>query len=529
MKHALTALSLILLTVPLYATQSGTTQTAEKAQFQPMVKKPATVLLITHTSLAKAWQPFADWKTQLGKATKIMTVSEIDKRYKAKTIQEKIRLCVREHIDHKRTRWVILGGDALPNGQGLVPGGHTTYHRQEAQGIPTDIVYISPTNWDADGDGRHGEWQDDAEAITYPDGSVGLGRIPVRTVKDVVAFTEKVIAYESRYPTGKFATQMIYTCTERGAYPKVLNSWDSYVSKAWSGGKVQRFFAHKTPWDESGPGSYPLSSANLVKLINSKTNGKLHIHGHGLLPKWVLERSMFTAKHVRQLRNDGAYPLITTVSCFTGQYDGAEDPSIVEAMIRQAKGGSVAIVAPVRTGKPHFAKRSDFRLMMTEGKLDGTTLTLTRYWSHGLGSEKLTTGEAFMKAKADMAKDGKKSPAYHLCLSEINLLGDPTLDMRSAAPKTPTVQCPKSVKSGSQRIRVVTNQPGSTVCLWQKGQLYKVETSDNKGEVQFLVDVQKQDLTVTVTGSNLNAVTKTIQVAGAQRSSKKRPKKKTFH
>lgn len=529
MKLVLSFLGLALVTAPLYVIPSNETIPTEKAEFQATLKKPATVLLITHKSLAKAWQPFANWKTQLGKATKIITVSTISESYQAKSIQEKIRLCVRDHIDNQGTRWVILGGDALPNGKGLVPGGHTTYHRQEPQGIPTDIVYLSPTNWDADGDGRYGEWQDDAKAITYPDGSVGLGRIPTRTAKDVAAFTDKVIAYESRYPTGKFAGQMTYTCTERGAYPKVLNSWDSYVSKAWPTGKVQRFFAHKTPWDQNGPGSYPLSSANLVKLFNSKTTGKIHIHGHGLLPKWVLERSMFTAKHVRQLNNDGAYPLITTVSCFTGHYDSAQDPSIVESMIRQPKGGSVAIVAPVRTGKPHFAKRSDFRLMVTEGKLDGTTLTLTRYWKHGLGKQQLSTGEAFMKAKADMAADGKKSPAYHLCLSEINLLGDPTLDMRAEAPKTPTIECPKSIKSGSQRLKIVTSQPGSTVCLWQKGQLYKLEQSDKNGEVQFLINVKKQDLRVTVSGPSLNTVTKTIEVEGKQKPSSKKTRKKSFY
>lgn len=522
MKRALPFLALVLVALPLYATPTNKKSPDNKASFKASKKNPATVLLITHKSLAKAWQPFADWKTQLGKATKIITVSEIAKSYQAKSIQEKIRLCVRDHVDHQKTRWVILGGDALPGGEGLVPGGHTTYHRQEPQGIPTDIVYISPTNWDADGDGRHGEWPDDAKAITYPDGSVGLGRIPTRTAKDVAAFTDKVIAYESRYPTNDFATQMIYTCTERGAYPKVLNSWNKYLSKTWSGGKVQRYFAHKTPWDENGPGSYPLSAQNMVKLFNSKTTGKLHIHGHGLLPKWVLERSMFTAKHVAQLKNDGAYPLITTVSCFTGQYDSRQDPSIVESMIRQEKGGSVAIVAPVRTGKPHFAKRSDFRLMVTEGKLDGTTLTLTRYWNHGLGSKQLTTGEAFMKAKSDMAKDARKSPAYHLCISEINLLGDPTLDMRAESPKTPKILCKDNLKPGLQELRVRTDQVGATVCLWQKGQILQVKTSNNDGIAVFNAKLTKQPLMVTVTGPSLNAKTKVIPVGRSKAPRKKR-------
>ena len=388
---------------------------------EPAEKKPAiidaltpstdaTVLLITADELAKSWVPFAKWKTQNGKLTKIVTVGQIEEEFEADNIQEKIRLCVRKHIDHHETRWVILGGDCLPGDKGRVPGGHNTVHRQEPDGIPTDIVYLSPTNWDADDDGVYGEFKDDREAISYPDGSVGLGRIPVRTTADVAAFTDKVISYESNYPTSEFATKMIYTCTEKYAYPKVRKSWDDYLSKAWDG-EMGRFFADETPWDEEDdPGSHELSADNLVSLFNQNSTGKMHIHGHGLLPVWVLEKSKFSQKHVGQLENKGAYPLITTVSCFTGQYDSKDDPSIVEQLLRAPEAGSVAIVAPIRTGKAHFAKRSDFRLMITKGKLDGTTMTMTNYWSLGLG-EGISTGHAMMKAKQAMAEDAADAAA----------------------------------------------------------------------------------------------------------------------
>ena len=343
--------------------------------------KQSTVLLITNNELAKAWLPFAEWKTKNGKATKIVTVSQIQKQYKAKNVQEQIRLCVREHIEKHGTRWVILGGDCEPTG-GIVPGGHRTFHAAERRGIPTDIVYLSPTNWDADGDGKYGEFKEDRDAITYPDGTVGLGRIPVRTEADIKAFTAKVIAYESNYPTTQFAHQMVYTCTDSPAYPKVRKSWDAFVAKSWQQGKADRFFSAETPWDAQGePGSHQLSAENLVSLINQKSVGKFHIHGHGLLPFWVLENSKFTAKDVDRLQNNNAYPLITTVSCNTGEYDSKKDPSIVESMIRKPNAGSVAIVAPIRTGKAHFHSRSDFRLMVQEGKLDGTTQTMTRYWA----------------------------------------------------------------------------------------------------------------------------------------------------
>ena len=471
----------------------------------------APVLLITADELAEAWVPFAKWKTQNGKLTKIVTVAQINKDYTADSIQEKIRLCVRQHIDNHNTRWLVLGGDCLPGGKGLVPGGHTTVHAQEPNGIPTDIVYLSPTNWDADGDGLYGEFKDDRQAITYPDGTVGMGRIPVRTAADIKAFTDKVIAYESKYPTDKFAGNMIYTCTDEPAYAKVRNSWDEYVSKVWDG-EVGRFFNDETPWDEEDePGSYDLTAENLVKLMNESSVGKIHIHGHGHLPLWALEDSSFTGKHVKQLTNDGNYPLITTVSCNTGEFDSKQDPSIVEQMLRVPRAGSVAIVAPIRTGKAHMAKRSDFRLMVTKGKLDGTTLLLTNYWKFGLG-EAATTGHAFMQSKNELAETAVDASSFHLCVCELNLLGDPTLDMRAAAPRSPALTSTVSKKGRQWKVSVSTDAPGATICLWNQKNVYDVATADEKGNATFTVSSPDGKFAATVSGASLNSVSAKVTV-----------------
>ena len=64
--------------------------------------------------------------------------------------------------------------------------------------------------------------------------------------------------------------------------------------------------------------------------------------------------------------------------------------------------------------------------MITEGKLDGTTEAMTLFWEKGIG-ENLTTGEAIMKTKAILAKKAAYSVLFHMCLIELNLLGDPTL------------------------------------------------------------------------------------------------------
>lgn len=499
--------------------EAGGPEPSDYLDGEPVVLPPltrperASVLLITADELAEAWSPFAEWKTRCGKPTRIITVRQIAREYDGQGIQEKIRRCVREHIETQRTSWVILGGDCTPGCNGLVPGGHTTVHAQEPDGIPTDIVYLSATDWDADGDGIYGEWEDDREAISYPNGSVGLGRVPVRTAADVAAFTDKVIAYESRYPNDEFATQMLYTCTDSPAYPKVRRSWDQYVSKAWPAGSVERFFNNETPWDdEDEPGSYALSADHLVELINDATKGKLHLHGHGVLAQWILEGSRFTAKHVDQLENEGAYPLITTVSCNTGEYDSEKDPSIVESMIRKPKGGSVAIVAPIRTGKAHLHDPADFELMVREGKLDGTTLTMTRYWEYGC-ERGITTGQAFARALKDLAGDARKTADFHLCACELNLLGDPTLSFRAQAPRTVKLAVPPAVPVGSRTIEVVTDTPGAQVCLWKGLELYSVSLTGDDGRVSIEVETKTPgEILVTLTGVGLNTVSSRIEV-----------------
>lgn len=393
-------------------------------------KEEAAVLLVTSPTLKEAWKPFIAWKAKGGKQVKIVTTEEIAGSFEGPDLQEKIRRCVRRHIDKEGTRWVILGGDSQPGGKGVVPDRDTVHENMWGRktDIPTDIYYLSPTNWDADGDGIYGEFKDDREAITYPDGKVGLGRIPVRTADDVKAYTDKVVSYESRYPKGPFRDTIVYTCTVPGAYAKVRRSWDDHVSKALPKGRMSRYFADKTPWDEGTPGDFQLNCKNWVDMINGGKVGKFHFHGHGLLHGWVLEgHEMFTKKHVSQLKNKDAYPLITTVSCFTGHYDAAKDPCIAESMLRTPDAGAVAIVAPCREGKPHFENpKQDFPLMMREGKMDGTTRTMTYFWELGIKGN-LTTGEALMQTKALLAGKAKESANFHMCLVELNLLGDPTL------------------------------------------------------------------------------------------------------
>ncbi len=386
------------------------------------------VLLVSPPELEEAWIQYAEERGNQGTAMKVVTTTEIEKTFKAGDLANKIRLCVRKHVDKRGFHTVILGGDSTPDG-GLIPDRDTAHDNMwgEDQDIPTDVYFLSPTNWDLDGDGIYGEFEDDREAITYPDGKLAIGRIPVRTAEDIKAYAAKVKSHLASEPSG----QLAMTCAVRGAYPKVRRSGTEVIPAAWKEGEVSLFFNDMTSWDEADEeGKFDLNCENLSAKF-SEIN-KWHLHGHGLINRWVLEgHEAFTFSHVKNLKNRENPLVMTTVSCFTGHFDAEQDPCITEAMLRAAEGGAVLIVAPAREGKPHFHDPDkDFQLMSTEGKLDGTTQTMASFWVAALGEDKMAAGHALAASKAGLAKDAEKSATYHQGMCELNLLGDPTLPVR---------------------------------------------------------------------------------------------------
>ena len=124
--------------------------------------------------------------------------------------------------------------------------------------------------------------------------------------------------------------------------------------------------------------------------------------------------------------------------------------------------------------------------------------------------EGISTGHAMMKAKQSMAEDAADADAYHLCICELNLLGDPTLDMRAEAPRNPELQ-PSVRKLGSgSEIKVKTDAPGATICLWNQKDIYEVSTADKDGNAKFLVNGDLKGCKVSASGQNLNSVSKPL-------------------
>ena len=449
------------------------------------LKNRVDVLIITSDELAEAWQDFSKWKTCTGRPARVVITQEIEEDFEGPDIQAKIRQCCLKHINEFNTQWVILGGDSSEEA-GIVPDrdtDHSEYRMAPYPKIPTDLYFISESDWDANDDEKYGVFSEDLDEVSYYNPKATIGRIPVRTAADVKAYTEKVIAYETKYPVGDFARRMVYTCPVEHAYPKLETSIDE-VGEAWPTGFISRFFANKSPWDDLKKGDHDLSPDNWIEMINQRQASKIHIHGHGLLDLWVLEKNKTVEQeHIAKLKNERAYPIITTVSCLTGQFDDEQDPCIVESILRQPSAGAIAVLAPSRHGIPFMMSPSDFSLMMNEGKMDGTTSAYTKFWKCVL-TEDLTLGEAFRKVKMDMETNARKNSGFHLCQCELNLLGDPSLRVHAKPPENfPRIRASRFGK----KVKVRRAMEGARICIWDGADDYHELQADASGRVELEV------------------------------------------
>ena len=115
--------------------------------------------------------------------------------------------------------------------------------------------------------------------------------------------------------------------------------------------------------------------------------------------------------------------------------------------------------------------------------------------------------------KAELAADAASSYGAHLLACELNLLGDPTLGLRGAAPRTPAVKAPRELPPGNLSLIIESDAPHAIVSLQDDFGLYAVTLSDESGNVVFPLNVvEESTITITVSGPEYNAVTHTIPV-----------------
>ncbi len=215
------------------------------------------------------------------------------------------------HNWHPGPRSVLLVGD----GSIVRPG------TEEKNSIPVPLVQTykygaTPSDhWYVLLDG------DDA----IPD--MAIGRLPVRSRQELRTLVRKILDYE-RSPPDPWMNRMVFIASGTGNHPFVTQS-DELISKVIHPGfESNRFFLD-------------IQGKNTSDLVSLLEKGALFVNfrGHGGGGVWADSR-ILTFDDAGNLRNGVRLPVVTSMTCFTGDYTLSH--SLGEEMVLLPDGGAVA-------------------------------------------------------------------------------------------------------------------------------------------------------------------------------------------
>jgi hypothetical protein len=399
-------------------------------------------VIITSYAFKDLFEPLKAYKDSTGLRTKIVHTGEINYYYTGADLQEKIRNFIKDAYANWDTEYVLLGADEeWIRHRGL----YATASGDVDLDIASDLYYGAlDGTWNDDSDAY---WGEPGEEDLIPD--VCVGRLPVGSAEEVAACIDKILKYErspvaDQVQSALCLGEIIAGGTYGASY--MNETRDGSTAHGFSTAGLDGGFVADTLYDRD---FYPAEwdKDDLVPLLNSGRHLVNHI-GHC---------SMYTALKLYNddvdtcFTNDGdstTYFILYTQGCYAGSFDNRDtdgthvfDDCIAERLIYNEH-GAVAFIGNTRFG------------YYSAGNTRGASQFFHRQFVDAVFGEGIT---AIGKANDDSRVDNAAYidfEAMRWVYYDLVLLGDPSMDIWTAAPESLAVTHPDTVYAYENEVEI---------------------------------------------------------------------------
>ena len=418
------------------------------------------ILLITNEDLLPSFETYINFKQGTGFAVSSVTTEEINSGYPGSDLQEKIRNCIIDHYSDYETGYVILGGD-----DNVIPhrGLYATAHSAIDSDIPADIYYSNlDGNWNTDGDSNWGEaGEDDLFS------ELSIGRICAENSDEILNHTHKLKMYQDN-PVTDDLEKALWLGEDLGWIPWGGDYKDEIIGGSSAHGYttigVPEYFDVSYLYHrEGGWNKYDVfDQYNDVGMNFRNHLGHSDIDYNMLMYNSDLTTTNFT--------NDGitkGYVIGYSQGCFNGAFES----ECFAEKITTMQTADVAEIANSRYGW---------------GDVDGTdgaSQYFDRQFFDAVFGEDITIiGDANADSKEDnTAYINSIEGTIRWCYYEINLFGDPSMDIWTENPVELGASYPANIPVGASSIPFSTDTPFSRIGLMQNGILLGRAVTDESG------------------------------------------------
>jgi hypothetical protein len=455
----------------------------------PSVKNEETdILLITKSNLLTAFDNYTAYKESVGYIVSTITTEEIYSQYSGIDNQEKIRNCITDYYINHNLGFVILGGDSDHSNasQNIVP--HRGLFAIDDDDIPSDMYYCClDGSWNNDGDNK---WGEAGEYDLYAE--VAIGRICADNVTEIQNSTHKLEMYQNN-PVVADLEKALMLGEELNNNPQTWGG--DYKDEVAYGSSnfgfttapISENFEISTLYDREGG----WSKYDVFEKFNIDGVNLLNHLGHSS-PTYNMKMDNYDV-NTSNFTNNGVtrgFVIGYSQGCYNGSFDNRDwnyyygDDCFAEK-ITTISTAMVASVANSRYG------------WYSPGNTNSSSQYADRQFYDAIFGEEITLiGFVNSDSKEDNAAFFNNGEYMRWTAYELNLFGDPSMDIWTESPQAITVSYPASINIGSSFVEFQTNSPFARIGLSQNGTLIGRAVTDIAGmaSVEFFEPVSSPDL-----------------------------------
>ena len=299
------------------------------------VHNGADYIIITHSDFIHDVQPLADFRSQQGLRTKVVEVQDIYDEFNHGILNAN---AIREFLKYAYHNWqppaptyVLLVGDT-----------HIDM-KNRSNFVPTTRVQIP----------GYGSSASDHQFVTFrgedsfPD--MLIGRMPANNRVDARIFIERTIKHETSSPMGPWHKRLLMLAGSDRTFHFQINQLISHnqLSNMYETERIYAPYKDELNLDINEEVTTPIAR----RVIDGFNTGASLINyiGHGGGGIWSDSRMLDFEDPEQNLTNISQLPLVISMTCYTGAFDGTKN-SLAEELLRSENGGAIAVIGATSIG-----------------------------------------------------------------------------------------------------------------------------------------------------------------------------------
>ena len=434
----------------------------------------ADMLIISKADFLPLMEEYINYKESTGFFTEVISTEDILATYDGQDDQEKIRNCIKDYYENYGIEYVILVGDADPanEDQNIIP--HRGLKAVDDYDIPADLYYSNlDGNWDENG---NGVWGQIGEGDLFAE--VAIGRFSVDSPAEIANMIHKHIMYQD-HPVADDGNKFLLVGENLNNNP--LTWGGTYMDELYYGTSNHGFTTAAISDDVETSRIYDRDGTWNPTMIRdhfntSGLNFLNHLGHSNVTYNMKMNNEDLTTQAFRNDGIDRGFCLGYSQGCYNGSFDnrntngGHGSGDSFAEKITTMETADVACVANSRYG------------WYMPANTNSSSQFYNRYFFHALFGMDITQigwANAYSKEAEVSWLDGEY---FRWTAYELNLFGDPSLDIYTAKPVEMLASIPGTIIEGTTEIPFTSDASYARIAVLLNNELLCRTFADENGE-----------------------------------------------